>query len=523
MSKRNKPNILLVVLDTARADHLSCYGYARPTTPHIDRIAAEGCRFDAAMTAAPFSPAAYASLFSNLFPHQHGVNGDDVRVWPDHWPRLPEILQKQGYFTFCVSNNDFVSEATNAARGFDVFRGPQIPWLTRQHSRIYHRMARHVGQRAADAVDSARILAMAKGDSIASARRAAALAAEAQGRPFFGVLLLMDPHALYQPARTRFVRDRAAARSFLRRINGRQMWAKVMAGAKTMTPAECDAAIDFYDAEIHHADRAVGVLYDALGRAGVRDDTLLALCADHGESFGEHGVWGHGFSLTDEQTRVPLVMRWPRAFSAGSSCAGVVQLHDVHETFLDAAQDRQGRRPHFGRLESRSHTDRLEDRLHGARGEAECHENGTAGGTDAENFPRSLLGAGEAGFAGREAAFSEFPVQHGTLALMSKFAPGRDWGKWGRPMWSVRTREWRYIEYGDARCEPVECELLDVLRDPGQRDTVHEKYADVCREMSSRLAEHRAGTDSDRRASGEAEAPLDEAVLDRLRALGYME
>lgn len=116
-----KPNILIIIIDSMRADHVSCYGYERQTTPHIDRLAAEGCVFVNAFTAAPFSPASYASLFSSLYPHQHGVNGDSVRAWPRSWVRLPEKLPGLGYSTFAISNKDFASRQHNEADGFDSF------------------------------------------------------------------------------------------------------------------------------------------------------------------------------------------------------------------------------------------------------------------------------------------------------------------------------------------------------------------------------------------------------------------
>ena len=132
-----KPNILIIVVDSLRADHMSCYGYRRNTTPAIDRLAAEGCLFENAISAAPFSPASYASLFSNLYPHQHGVNGDTVRVWPNHFTRLAEKMKDNGYFTFGVSNNDFVSKQCNSIQGFDDYADVWDPgWYLRQHQRL---------------------------------------------------------------------------------------------------------------------------------------------------------------------------------------------------------------------------------------------------------------------------------------------------------------------------------------------------------------------------------------------------
>ncbi|MBI4718395.1 MAG: sulfatase [Planctomycetes bacterium] len=534
------PDILLVFIDSLRADHASCYGYPRPTTPNLDRIAAEGCRFDACITAAPYSPASYASVVSGLYPHQHGVNGDNVRVWPDSWPRLPELLRRRGYYTFCVSNNDFVSEATNARRGFDDFAGLRPTWFQRQLQRVYHRLNRLVGPGIAGLIDSRRVLAGAKGDSLAAVQQVSEFVARADGRPFFGMLILMDPHALYHPSRTQFVRDRVAARSFLARVNGRQMYAKVMAGAVELSEADRQAAIDFYDAEIAHADRCLGRLCADLRRAGRLDDTLLAVAADHGEAFGEQDVWGHGFCLTDCLTRVPLVLRHPRLFPAGSHSAALVQLHDLHTTALCLSD---GIRP--------------------------CPDE----------FPYCLTRAADRTWPGRPAAFSEFPVQTGTLALMSNLRagwhgqaqrrhddaevagtppvgpafrpvggagwhgqaqrrhegaeigshegtearrhegqrPASDWGWWACPMWSVRTREWRYIEYtGGGR------ELYDLTNDPGETTSVHEHRPEVCEALARTLDQHR-GQSPPPTPTTPAEPSLDAVVLDRLRALGYVE
>ena len=475
----DKPNILIVFIDSLRADHAGCYGYKRPTTPYLDRLATEGCLFETCITAAPFSPASYASVFSNLYPHQHGVNGDTIRMWPDHWKRLPERMKEHGYFTFGVSNNSFVSAEMNSTRGFDSFVGPRTPWLTRQFGRVYRNVTRVAGEHIADLFDSHRILAESKGDSMSAIRRAADFANQAADRPFFGLVILMDPHALYHPARTHFVRDRAAARSFLKRINGRQMWAKVMAGVKTLSDADLQTAFDFYDGETHHADQALGTLVDSLQRRNLLDNTLLVVAADHGESFGEQGVWGHGFTLTDCQTRVPLILRHPGYFPAGSRSNALVQLHDVHDTFLSLAADG---RPCVG------------------------------------EHPHCLTQAVDPHWPGRDAAFSEFPVQTGTLAFMSRLNPTADWGNWARPMWSVRTPKWRYIQY-DGGGE----ELFDLHCDPGERTSVHECHAEVCNELHRRLAAHRTDSVSSVERAAVEEPAINAAVLDRLRALGYMD
>lgn len=480
--KPRQPDILIVVADTARADHLSCYGYARRTSPNIDRIAAEGCRFDAAITPAPFSPAAYASIFSNQYPHRHGVNGDTVRIWPDAMPRLSHKMRDLGYFTFCVSNNDFVSRATNAHGGFDAFQGPRESWLRNKHQSVARRVRDQVGATPAKWLADLghRMFGLEKGDSPAAVRTALEFIRRAEDRPFFGLVILMDPHAMYHPDRREFVTDPAAAKRFLSEINGPQMWAKLMAGGAALPPELFQAAMDFYDAEIRHCDAAIGTLYDALAQGGRLDNTLFVVCADHGEAFGEHGVWGHGFCLNDCLTRVPLVTRCPAIFPPGTASSALVSLHALHDTCLTLAS--------------------------GAP------------------LPGSLT-------RGAEAVFSEFPVQTQTLAMLRRLNPAGDFSRWAQNMYAVRTRDWRYVEYADGACT-----LFDLRCDPGETTSVHAAHADVCGALGARLSAHlgrdAAAADRNRSASHEAAAPssavpkpdtLDESVLNRLRALGYLD
>ena len=200
-----KPNILIIVIDSLRADHVSCYGYHRQTTPSIDRLAAEGCLFETASTAAPFSPASYASIFSNLYPHQHGVNGDTVRIWPDSLPRLPEAMRNHGYFTFGVSNNDFVGEAACAAKGLDTFFDmSRTSWRVRQQRRILGVVRRKLGDRVADRLSTNRMQCTVKGNSEASVQAAKTLIARGD-RPFFGFIVLMNPHMPYDNRRAVFL------------------------------------------------------------------------------------------------------------------------------------------------------------------------------------------------------------------------------------------------------------------------------------------------------------------------------
>ncbi len=474
-----QPNILIVVIDSMRADHVSCYGYHRETTPNIDRLAAEGCLFETAITAAPFSPASYASIFSNLYPHQHGVNGDTVRVWPNGWPRLPEKMQECGYYTFCISNNGFVSEEMNGSRGFEAFAGPKDSWFLKQYSRAASRARRYFGDRLAGLLESNGILCHKKGDSLKSVDSVNELIRRGR-RPFFGVMILMDPHVFYNPRRRAFCEDQAQVRKFLKRVNGRHMWSKLMAVRQTLPREQLQAGIDLYDSEIHHADRAIGELYDCLEREGVLDETVLVVAADHGEAFGEHGVWGHGFCLNDCLTRVPLVMRCPRYWPSGTRSAALVQLHDLHQL---------------------------------------CTSVSGTGDPEPHRYPNCLTQASDAAWRGRDFVYSEFARQSKTLQFMHDHSPDFTSGLWDHGMWAVRSRDWRYIEYGEAAQE-----FYDLGNDPLETTPVADPPPTIASTLRHHLGLHRSElTAMQPPERGSMKEGVDEVVYERLRALGYLE
>jgi len=474
-----KPNMLIIIVDSLRADRASCYGYDRSTTPNIDRVAAEGCLFETAITAAPFSPASYASVFSGLYPHQHGVNGDTVRIWPDTWPRLPELMRQHGYSTFCITNNSFVTQATNTATGFDVFIDFRAPTrYERARDRVLHQIRKGIGDRLADALSSNAQQCSVKGDSAETVRRACALMEDSH-RPFFGLLILMDPHTPYNKTRTSFSGRSSAVREFLRRRNYRTMWADLMA-ANTGLPTEMLAvARDLYDGEVLHADACVGKLMQWLRQQGLIDNTIIAVASDHGEAFGEHGVWGHGFSLNDCLTRVPLILRHPKYWRPGTRCPHLVQLHDLHPTCLSVAG------------------------------------NGTP---HVDEYPTCLTQAGTPQWTGREVVFSQFPRQSKTLKFMHDRNPEHEPGVWNHAMWAVRSHDWRYVEYDNTHCE-----LFDLSGDPNETESVHHKHPAVCDELRAQLQTHRLDRPCTPAAQDETMQAVDDVVAERLRALGYIE
>ncbi len=479
-SAMRKPNILIVVIDSLRADHMSCYGYHRETTPNIDRLAAEGCLFETAITAAPFSPASYASIFSNLYPHQHGVNGDTVRVWPNSWPRLPEKMQECGYYTFCISNNVFVSRSTNADRGFDTFLDMSEPtWRLRQIERILRRVRMHFGDRVAHSVSPNRVQCAYKGDSHKTVRNVISLIKE-NARPFFGFVILMDPHTPYNRLRRQYCDRPANVRRFFRMRNSRAMWSEMMASRTGLNDAELGVVCDIYDSEIQHADACVGQLQSWLRMTHILDDTILVVTADHGEAFGEHGVWGHGFCLNDCLTRVPLILRHPKYWSPGTRSAALVQLHDLHQL---------------------------------------CTSVSETGDPDLHQYPKCLTQASNAAWRGRDFVYSEFARQSKTLQFMQGYNQTFNPGLWDHDMWAIRSRDWRCIEYGESAQE-----FYDLGNDPLETTPCVDPAMTVANTLRYHLGLHKSElTDLQQREGGSMKDDVDDMVNERLKALGYIE
>ena len=298
--ERDRPNLLVVLVDTLRADHLGLYGYDRPTSPRLDALAAEAVVFENAIAQSSWTKPAVATLLTGLSPLAHGVNSPEAGL-PDTAPRLAESLAGAGYRTAAVVTNAHLGEGSGFAAGFERYD----------------------------------FLPDAPNDAPEAVGRALSWLAEHDGsKPFFLYLHLIDPHAPYAPseeARRRFARAEQArglgSVSFLRRL-----------AAREIEPSQevTRGLIDLYDAEIADTDRHLGVLWDELERRGLLRDTLLVFVSDHGEAFGDHGVFGHGWDLHQEVLRVPLFIR-PPGGGAGRREASPVSQMDVTATLLGAA------------------------------------------------------------------------------------------------------------------------------------------------------------------------------------------
>ena len=297
--------VILVSIDTLRADHLSGYGYARPTTPAIDRLAKDGVLFSNARSQAPWTLPSHASLFTSLYPSVHGVrafnnmrfldSGGTNRLEP--WNlTLAELLQASGYRTAGIASAPWLDEPFGLDQGFETSD------VDRNHT-------------ASLLVD-----------------KAIAWLDRPSPEPTFLFLHFFDVHdySSPEPFATRFSDESYAGplRDEVSRI-GNNLY-------DNLSNEDLAYAVAKYDAALQYVDHELERLFDHLRRTETYDETLVVLTSDHGEEFWEHGAAGHGYGLYDEQLRVPLVIKPPAEarvrYAERDVMAGGI---DVMPTILD--------------------------------------------------------------------------------------------------------------------------------------------------------------------------------------------
>ncbi len=317
------PNILIIVVDTLRADHLSIYGYKRATSPNLERIAANAVLFEHAIAPSSWTLPSHASLLTGLYPHQHGVQtGEDVL--DGRYPTLPAVLQARGYRTGAFSGNTFwFSRPFGFGRGFmhfeDFFASFSDMWSRTIYGReFFQKVAQRLGYedypgrlRAADINEHA--LRWINRD---------------RQHPFFAFLNYFDVHDPYlppQPYRSRFSKVQNPGGLINEALHG---WPK-------LTPQQLESEISAYDGAVAYVDVQISKLLDELRSKGLAESTIVIISSDHGEAFDEHGELGHRKDLYRESIEVPLIISWPGHLPAGTQVSYPVSNAWIPATLME--------------------------------------------------------------------------------------------------------------------------------------------------------------------------------------------
>lgn len=297
--KREKINVILIVVDAARADHFGCYGYGKNTSPNINKFAKEGVLFSRAFSQGACTRISITSLLTSLFPEVLKVERAIGQVYlPDELIALPQVLARNGYATACF-----------APVGFSILGDRFELSDTISFERGINKIAPEINRKAS--------IWLKKNSS----------------KPFFLYLHYLGPHYPYSPPppydtifwqreigerRKKFRDYKTAALKFP------MQWEKNMR----------DFLVSQYDGRIRYEDAYIGAFLNKLNKLGLSENTLVIITADHGEGFLDHGTFSHSNNLYDELIHVPLIMRLPQALSGGKVVTDLVRLIDIVPTVL---------------------------------------------------------------------------------------------------------------------------------------------------------------------------------------------
>ncbi|MGI6523707.1 MAG: sulfatase [Bdellovibrionota bacterium] len=287
--KQKQRNVIVILIDTLRADHLSMNGYQRETSPVIDNFAAENLNFKWALAPAPWTPASVASLFTGLYPSAHGMvppNSRDTAIkhsvrLPSKWQTMAETFKNNGYYTAAFSSNPWIQELFGFTQGFDLFG-----YKERAEAAVLTAKAKEIVQKWRETEKE---------------------------KPLFMYLHYLDPHNPYSPPAPYNTK-------FSGTVEGR------------VYPKKQQEFINQYDGEILYTDTEIGKLFSFLKEEGIYDDAVIILLSDHGEQFMERGHQGHGFDLYNEEVHVPLIVK---ANGKKGTVSDFVSAIDIFPTIIE--------------------------------------------------------------------------------------------------------------------------------------------------------------------------------------------
>lgn len=295
-------SFLLITVDTLRADALGSYGASPSVTPNLDRLASRSTVFENASAPMPMTRPSHFSLFTSLYPREHGVMNNHIKL-PDERLTLAEILAEAGYRTGAFVAVGLLSEESGAGQGFEVIRAPR-----RQRP-------------ANEVVDEA----LAWVESLD------------ENEPFFLWVHVFDPHQPYEQIEPELGDVDPEMMKKLPSIAWADLYALADEHEGDIPQEVLDHARDLYRAEVAWVDQQLGRLLEGIASVRNLDDTFTVLTADHGECFEDGVFFDHSDCLLDGALRIPLMVRHPASFVAGKRVATQVSSVDVAPTILEAA------------------------------------------------------------------------------------------------------------------------------------------------------------------------------------------
>jgi len=311
-----KPNVLLIVVDTLRADHVGAYGFRGDITPSVDALARRGVRFERYTTVVPTTLASFTSMLTGKHPHTHGVFRNGVR-WPGGMEGIQAVFGRGGYETAAFIAGYCLSSEFGVSSGFERFDEKLTVAFDADPN---NRLVRPAGEVTASFVSW---LGGRQGD----------------GRPFFAMVHYFDPHAPYQPPPPYdSMFDPAYRGGVTGSMGDIDLGRRALARSGGVLDDDTRHLAALYAGEVRYVDDEIGKLLAAVERAGIAKDTLVVFTADHGETLHEHDdFFNHGPSVYDTEIRIPLIVAGPGVEEAGRAVARPACNIDLAPTLLEYA------------------------------------------------------------------------------------------------------------------------------------------------------------------------------------------
>ncbi len=322
-----KPNIVMIVMDTVRADHVSCYGYHRVTTPFIDRLAQQGLKFENAYSTSPWTLPSHASFFTGLFPSEHQAISGNTYL-EDEYQTLAESLSQQGYITLAYPCNPWISRFSNLDQGFDIiiegWHEQSFPLLGTQLQRL--------GVMIFDV--SSLWLDSGGGKATRTAIRWLKKLSRKK-QPFFLFINYMEAHVPYpfNPETFHFLPDKENAFDMLHEIHFD--WIAYDTGHQHLTKKQGGMILAWYDGCIYYIDNRIKELVQTLIQQELYSNTILVILSDHGEGLGEHDMWSHEYGIYYNLLRVPLIITYPPLIPSGLEISTPFSLKELPSMILE--------------------------------------------------------------------------------------------------------------------------------------------------------------------------------------------
>ena len=305
-------NVVIIVMDAARRDRLSCYGYERDTSPNLTKLTAKSTTYTHAYTPGGWTAPAHASLFTGLFSIAHQTTQENWRMG-DHLTTLAEIFKAEGYETIGIVENAMLNTRFNFNQGFSSY---YESWRFPKEE-----------------------------ENVALSLFKKSLVKRNTKKPFFTFINLIEPHSPYKSSGQfyyQFVSDRSV------KIED-NMWREFFLGKKIFTENEIRHLNELYDATLLYVDYLIEKMIQELQMRNLWDETIFIVTSDHGENIGDHGMMDHVFSLHESIIRIPLIIHYPRLFPPGIRHEYPVQLTDIFPTLLEIIGADATRYPSQGR------------------------------------------------------------------------------------------------------------------------------------------------------------------------------